>query len=169
MSFGRRSVPVAHDWWGKIARPKRQSKITKLLFKDYLIQGFGLDPGSLAYRIVFKERIYKIWKQFTTAIDSYAPQSNNAPEFVFGTNLKYWSDATAFQSANNFDNANFNAIVAMKETAVPFIYKELLKGPTPLVHALDLIYPGVVTYHGFVSLEKSCQTWISILKKIGIE
>lgn len=103
------------------------------------------------------------------AINSYAPQSNNAPEFVFGTNLKYWSDATAFQSANNFDNANFNAIVAMKETAVPFIYKELLKGPTPLVHALDLIYPGVVTYHGFVSLEKSCQTWISILKKIGIE
>ena len=67
MSFGRRSVPVAHDWWGKIARPKRQSKITKLFFKDYLIQGFGLDPGSLAYRIVFKERIYKIWKQFTTS------------------------------------------------------------------------------------------------------
>lgn len=103
-----------------------------------------------------------------SAISSY-DASNNTPEFVFGTNLKYWNDATAFQSSNNFDNANFNAIVAMKETAVPFIYKELLKGPTPLVHALDLIYPGVVTYHGFVSLEKSCQTWISILKKIGIE
>ena len=34
--WGRRSAPVAHDWWEKTYRPKRQSKITNLFFKDYL-------------------------------------------------------------------------------------------------------------------------------------
>ena len=32
--WGRRSAPVAHDWWEKTYRPKRQSKITNLFFKD---------------------------------------------------------------------------------------------------------------------------------------
>ena len=86
---------------------------------------------------------------------------------VFRQNLSYWNKETNFLSVNNFDNGYFKSIVDMGKDAVPMIYEELKKGPTPLVHALDLIFPGVVEYNGFVSLKDSCDTWISILKKTG--
>ncbi len=86
---------------------------------------------------------------------------------VFSQNLSYWNKETNVLSVNNFDNGYFKSIVDMGKDAVPLIYEELKKGPTPLVHALDLIFPGVVEYDGFVSLKESCDTWISILKKTG--
>lgn len=87
---------------------------------------------------------------------------------VFSQNLAYWNKETNVLSVNNFDNGYFKSIVEMGKEAVPMIYEELKKGPTPLVHALDLIFPGVVEYNGFVSLKESCDTWISILKKTGM-
>ena len=86
---------------------------------------------------------------------------------VFSQNLAYWNKDTNVLSVNNFDNGYFKSIVEMGKEAVPMIYEELKKGPTPLVHALDLIFPGVIEYDGFVSLKDSCDTWISILKKTG--
>lgn len=88
-------------------------------------------------------------------------------QLVFNKNLAYWNKETNVLSVNNFDNGYFKSIVEMGKEAVPMIYEELKKGPTPLVHALDLIFPGVVEYNGFVSLKESCDTWISILKKTG--
>lgn len=81
----------------------------------------------------------------------------------FEKNLAYWNNEVAYKSVNNYDNSYFSRIVEMKEDAVPFIIEELKKGPTPLVHALDLIFPGTVVYNGFVSLESACKTWLSIL------
>lgn len=96
-------------------------------------------------------------------IDSAA--ADNAANFF--QNYRYWTRYTQTQSTNNFENSYFKAIVNMGSDAVPFICEELKKGPSHLVHALDLIFPGVVTYNGFVSLEKATDTWLSILKKIG--
>ena len=85
----------------------------------------------------------------------------------FSLNFRYWTLYTQTQSTNNFENSYFKEIVNMGTAAVPFIYEELQKGPSQLVHALDPIFPGVVTYNGFVSLEKATNIWLSILKKIG--
>ena len=93
--------------------------------------------------------------------------SESERRLVFNQNLAYWNKETNILSINNFDNGYFKSIVEMGRDAVPLIYEELGKGPTPLVHALDLIYPGVVEYNGFVSLKDACDTWISILKKTG--
>lgn len=82
---------------------------------------------------------------------------------VFYKNLDYWNNEVAFMSTNNFDNSYFGRIVEMGKEAVPFILEELKKHPSPLVHALDLIFPDVVEYDGYVSLEDACRTWISIL------
>lgn len=82
----------------------------------------------------------------------------------FGQNFKYWNDETAFLSTNNYDNSHFREIVEMGLDAVPFIVEELKKGPSQLVHALDLIFPGVVKYNGFVSLKDACDKWLSILQ-----
>ena len=86
----------------------------------------------------------------------------------FENNLRYWNQEIAFSSSNNFDNSYFNRIVEMGREAVPFILEELKKGPTPLVHALDLIFPGTVEYNGYVPLNDVCDTWLSILKEIGL-
>lgn len=80
--------------------------------------------------------------------------------------LNEWKKETEFSSLNNLDNHNFKSIVNMGRDAVPYILLEIEKKPSQLVHALDLIFPGVVKYNGFVSLEKTCEAWISILKKI---
>ena len=85
---------------------------------------------------------------------------------IFVQNLKYWNQETAFLSTNNVDNSYFQSIVNMGVDAVPFILDELKKGPTPLVHALDKIFPGVMKYEGYVSLNDACQRWIEILKQI---
>ena len=90
--------------------------------------------------------------------------SGTDKEATFLQNLKYWDVETRFSSANNFDNAYFMEIVNMGTDSVPFIVEELKKGPTPLVHALDLIFPGVIKYEGFVSLKDACEKWLSILR-----
>ncbi len=83
---------------------------------------------------------------------------------VFFQNFKYWNQETGLLSTNNLDNSYFKEIVNMGVEAVPFIIKELEKGPTLLVHALDMIFPDVVKYEGYVSLKDACDKWLSILK-----
>lgn len=83
----------------------------------------------------------------------------------FSLNNQLWNTEKRFDSYNNYDSGYFDEIVKMGEAAVPFILEELKKGPTQLVHALDIIYPGKVKYEGFVPLKTVCDTWISILSK----
>lgn len=84
-------------------------------------------------------------------------------ELLFSQNYKYWNEQVSCLSVNNFDNSYFERIVEMGKDAVPFILEEMKKGPTPLVHALDRIFPNTIEYNGFISLEEACNTWISIL------
>ena len=85
-------------------------------------------------------------------------------EVLFCQNFKYWNDQVSCLSVNNFDNSYFERIVEMGKDAVPFILAEMKKGPTPLVYALDRIFPDTIEYQGYVSLETACNTWISILE-----
>lgn len=83
---------------------------------------------------------------------------------TFFHNFKYWNQETGVMSTNNLDNAYFKQIVDMGVDAVPFIVEELKKGPTQLVRALDMIFPEVIKYDGFVSLKDACDKWLSILQ-----
>lgn len=83
---------------------------------------------------------------------------------TFFHNFKYWNLETGVMSTNNLNNSYFKQIVDMGVDAVPFIVEELKKGPTPLVHALDMIFPDVIKYDGFVSLKDACDKWLSILQ-----
>lgn len=82
-------------------------------------------------------------------------------------NYEYWNRNSNFMSSNNFDNADFERIVAMGEDAVPGILEIIQDHPDPIVHALDLIYPDYMSYEGYVSLEDVCKTWITILLALG--
>ena len=83
----------------------------------------------------------------------------------FQKNLSNWNRETAYLSVGNFNNRYFDEIVKMREDAVPFIYEELKKEPTLLVHALDKIYPGMVKCEGYVPLSTICNVWLNILSK----
>lgn len=82
-------------------------------------------------------------------------------------NHAYWNRNSNFMSSNNYDNADFERIVAMGEDAVPGILEIIQDHPDPIVHALDLIYPEYMSYEGYVSLEDVCRTWIITLIALG--
>ena len=82
-------------------------------------------------------------------------------------NYEYWNRSSNFMSSNNYDNADFERIVAMGEDAVPGILEITKDHPDPIVHALDLIYPDYMSYEGYVSLEEVCNTWIITLLALG--
>lgn len=91
--------------------------------------------------------------------------TNQSSSSQFQANLDGWNRETAFLSLGNFNNKYFDEIVKMQEDAVPFIYEELKKGPTLLVHALDKIYPDTVKCDGYVPLTTICNVWLNILSK----
>ena len=84
----------------------------------------------------------------------------------FEMNLNIWNYQTSLMTNNRFENDYFHEIVKMKEVAVPFILEELHKGPTPLVHALNYIYPDMVKCDGYVPLDALCSLWEDILTGI---
>ncbi len=91
---------------------------------------------------------------------------DNAARFM--QNYASWRAESRFRSADNYDNPHFREIVAMGQEAVPFIYREIKEKPSKLVHALNLIFPGVMTYDGFVSIQDACDEWITTLEQTGI-
>lgn len=84
---------------------------------------------------------------------------------TFKSNFESWNAANLLHASSNIDNVYFKQIVKMGKEAVPYIYDELKKGPTDLVYALDEIFGRPIKYNGFVSLKKSCDIWLSILKR----
>lgn len=84
---------------------------------------------------------------------------------TFREHLDAWLEDTRFLSAGIFDNAHFRAIVDMGPPAVPLIIEEIKCRPGPLAHALDLIFPDVMEYEGFVSVEDACVQWVSLFER----
>lgn len=136
---------------------------------DYIEEFDLASPMSLAEReLKGSPEVF----QFTSSASGLTKDGDSHPidtkdidnAAIFIQNFRYWNQETEFLSTNNLDNSYFKEIVNMGIDAVPFIVDELKKGPTQLVHALDLIFPNVVKYEGFVSLKDACDKWLSILQ-----
>ena len=84
---------------------------------------------------------------------------------TFETENNLWQQDTKFSSVNRFDNRHFDSIVKDGEKNLPYIYEELKKGPSKLVHALEIMYPDKVTYSGFITLNQARRIWLKILQK----
>lgn len=94
--------------------------------------------------------------------------SQSTDASIFNSNYASFKAENELCSVSNVDNAYFREIVNMGRRAVPYIYKELKKGPTDLVYALDIIFDHPIKYPGFIPLKQSCDLWLSILRKTGI-
>lgn len=97
---------------------------------------------------------------------SNAPHEERNLQVVMA-NYNYWNKASNLMSVGNYDDENFKKIVSMGEDAVPGILKIIRDKPDPIVHALDLIYPGYMKYEGHVSLSDVCRLWTITLLSIG--
>lgn len=75
-----------------------------------------------------------------------------------------WHNRYAVSATMKFDgDPDFDALVKMDEAAVPFIYKIIKEKPDPIVRVLDVIYKGLITYEGTVSLNEVCSAWVTML------
>jgi hypothetical protein len=92
--------------------------------------------------------------------------SNVVSGALFYDYLKKWEQQTMFCSSvkSITENENFQAIVMMKENAVPFIIQKIKEGPTLLVWALNLIYDKKISENNNVSIEEVGKLWIKELQ-----
>lgn len=96
-------------------------------------------------------------------LDKIATEYNNG-RGKFQDELYLWECETAFSATKDFENAHFKAIVDMGDKCIPWIHEIIDKHPDPIVHALDVMFPGVMTYEGCVPLNEVCEAWSALLK-----
>jgi hypothetical protein len=88
-------------------------------------------------------------------------------KFRFQSHLINWQKKTLFLSSTKaiIDNADFQAIVAMGQSAVPFIIEEIENKPSTLVWALNLICNRKITDNPNTTISDACKLWVKELKK----
>lgn len=77
-----------------------------------------------------------------------------------------WEKKTKFYSFAKqiISDENFQSIINMQESAVPFIIEELEKKPSFLVWALNIIYNKKISNNPNLTIESASKLWIKELK-----
>jgi len=88
-------------------------------------------------------------------------------KFRFETYLINWEKRTRFLSSTKsiIENEDFQAIVAMGHSAVPYIIEEIEIKPSTLVWSLNLIYNRKITNNPNATISDACKLWVKELKK----
>ncbi|MFA5618580.1 MAG: hypothetical protein WDK95_17350 [Syntrophorhabdaceae bacterium] len=87
---------------------------------------------------------------------------------LFETHLMNWEKKTKFLSSvkSIIENEDFQAIVSMGYSAVPYIIEEIENKPSTLVWALNLIYDRKITNDPNTTISEACNLWIQEIKKL---
>ena len=88
-------------------------------------------------------------------------------KFRFENHLINWVKKTLFLSSTNaiIEDEDFQAIVVMGHSSVPFIIEEIENKPSTLVWALNLIYNRKITNNPNATISDACKLWVKELKK----
>lgn len=88
-------------------------------------------------------------------------------KFRFENHLNNWEKKTLFLSSTKaiIENEDFQAIVSMGYSAVPYIIEEIENKPSNLVWALNLIYNRKITNDPNATISDACKLWVKELKK----
>jgi hypothetical protein len=84
---------------------------------------------------------------------------------LFDKYYTQWEDETWYMSSigDMLENKNFQSIVKMGKSAVPFIIEKLKGGPTFLVFALNYIFNERVSATP-ISIKEACELWLKRLE-----
>lgn len=85
----------------------------------------------------------------------------------FQNHLAKWERAVIYLSSAKsiIENLNFQAIISMGHTAVPFIVEEIEKKPSILVWALNIIFDQKITNDQNATITDACKLWVKALKQ----
>ncbi|WP_088653549.1 hypothetical protein [Geofilum rhodophaeum] len=88
-------------------------------------------------------------------------------KFRFQNHLINWQNRTMFLSSTKaiIENDDFQSIVAMGNSAVPYILESIETNPSTLVWALNLIYNRKITDLPNITISEACNLWVKELKK----
>jgi len=88
-------------------------------------------------------------------------------KFRFQSHLINWQKKTIFLSSTKsiIENEDFQAIVAMGTSVIPFIIEEIENKPSTLVWALNLICNRKITDNPNTTISDACKLWVKELKK----
>ncbi len=88
-------------------------------------------------------------------------------KFRFENHLINWEKKALFLSSTKtiIENEDFQSIVAMGYSAVPYIVEEIEKKPSTLVWALNLIYNRKITNNQNATISDACKLWVKELTK----
>ena len=88
-------------------------------------------------------------------------------KYRFQSHLTSWQTKTLFLSSTKaiIENDDFQSIVAMGESAIPFIIEEIENKPSTLVWALNLICNRKITNNPNTTISDACKLWVKELKK----
>jgi len=91
----------------------------------------------------------------------------NNPPVVVALHLMNWKEKTMFLSSTKsiIEDEDFQAIVAMGESAVSYIISEIENNPSTLVWALNLIFNKKITDNPYTTITEACKLWVKELKK----
>lgn len=81
--------------------------------------------------------------------------------------LNNWRQQTKFSSSPDaiIQNENFQAIVSMGKSAIPFIIDEITAKPSTLVWALNFIFEKKISDNPNTTIPQACKLWVNQLKK----
>jgi hypothetical protein len=88
-------------------------------------------------------------------------------KFRFQNHLMNWQNKTMFLSSTKaiVENEDFQAIVAMGYSAVPYILESIETKPSTLVWALNFIYGHKINNNPNTTISEACKLWVKELKK----
>ena len=123
-----------------------------------------------SYDALNYSRINSVIQNTETAQYIQNIERNSLDDFLlkmrFQEHLQKWEQKTQFYSIAKkiVKDEDFQAIVAMKGRAVPFIIEEIRIKPSLLVWALNLIYDKKISDNPKMTIEGACKLWLKELK-----
>lgn len=88
-------------------------------------------------------------------------------KFRFQMHLLNWEQNTLFLSSPKdiIEDCDFQAIIEMGNSAVPYILENIENKPSTLVWALNIIYNRKITNNPNATISEACKLWVKELKK----
>jgi hypothetical protein len=88
-------------------------------------------------------------------------------KFRFQNHLTSWQKKTMFLSSTKaiIENEDFQSIVAMGYSAVPYILESIENKPSTLVWSLNFIFNRKINNNSNTTISEACKLWVKELKK----
>ena len=149
-------------------------QITKLTNK---LKPITLSIGMAVAPVFLYSSVDDYYKILSTVTDSntreFVSVADNDNSLFYTNKLRFnshyekWLQETAYLSSVNsiVEHPDFQAIVAMRYAAVPYIVEAIEHEPSNLVWALNFIYNRKISSKSDLTISEACKLWVKELKK----